>query len=69
VTVEAVAKGVRERANEEADPERMTGDEARGILSAAEARRAQAAGQTTGQTASQGASQAATAGSAPEPTR
>lgn len=45
VTVEAVAKGVRERANEEADPERMTGDEARALLSAAEARRPQAAGQ------------------------
>jgi hypothetical protein len=41
VTVEAVAKGVRERAGEELDPERITGDEARALLAEAEARRAQ----------------------------
>lgn len=39
VTVEAVAQGVRERANEEFDPERMSGDEARAILAEAEGRR------------------------------
>lgn len=39
VTVEAVAKGVRARANEEADPERIDGDQVRAILADAEARR------------------------------
>lgn len=42
VTVEAVVRGVKERANEEADPERMTGDEARAVLAAAEERRLRA---------------------------
>jgi hypothetical protein len=42
VTVEMVAKGVRERAGEEADPERMAGEQARAILAEFEARRAQA---------------------------
>jgi hypothetical protein len=44
VTVEAVAKGVRDRANEEADPECLTGDEVRAILAEAEARRVQLTG-------------------------
>lgn len=39
ITVEAVVKGVRRRANEEFDPERMTGDEARALLAEAEERR------------------------------
>ncbi len=47
VTVEAVAKGVRDRANEPADPDRMTGDEARAILAELEARRAAAAAAAT----------------------
>lgn len=42
VTVEAVVRGVRERANEELEPERMTGDEARALLAEAEARRLRA---------------------------
>lgn len=43
VTVEAVVRGVKERANEEMEPDRMTGDEARALLAAAEARRQQQA--------------------------
>lgn len=39
ITVEAVVQGVRRRANEEFDPERMTGDEARALLAEAEERR------------------------------
>lgn len=41
VTVEAVAEGVRKRANEEFAAERMTGEQAREILAAVEARRPQ----------------------------
>jgi hypothetical protein len=39
ITVEAVVQGVRRRAHEEFDPERMTGDEARALLAEAEERR------------------------------
>ncbi len=39
ITVEAVVRGVRERANEEFEPERLTGDEARAIIAEAEERR------------------------------
>lgn len=47
VTVEAVAKGVRDRANEPADPECITGDEARAILAEHESRRAAVAAAAT----------------------
>jgi hypothetical protein len=60
VTVEAVAKGVRDRANEAADPDRMDGDQARAILAELEHRRTQAAGASVG--ASVGATVAASAG-------
>lgn len=39
ITVEAVVQGVKRRANEEFDPERMTGDAARVLLAEAEERR------------------------------
>lgn len=43
ITVEAVVRGVRERANEEFEAERMTGDEARALIAEAEERRLRAA--------------------------
>jgi hypothetical protein len=43
ITVEAVVCGVRERADEEFEAERMTGDEARTLIAEAEARRLRAA--------------------------
>jgi hypothetical protein len=39
VTVEAVVQGVKRRAHEELDPERMTGNEARALLAEVEERR------------------------------
>lgn len=39
VTVEAVVAGVKDRANDEAGPERITGDEARALIAEAEERR------------------------------
>lgn len=39
ITVEAVVRGVRHRAHEEAEAERMDGEQVRAILAAAEARR------------------------------